>query len=313
MSSGSPAARPGPTLRYRGRFAPSPTGPLHFGSLVAALASWLDARASGGEWLVRIEDLDRPRTQPGAADTILRTLESLGLEWDGEVLYQGRRGEHYQAALESLRQAGMIYPCACTRTEISDSALQRAPDGAPVYPGTCRQGLAGRGARALRVRTDSVPIGFHDRIQGRISQVLEREIGDFVLWRADGLHAYQLAVVVDDCAQGVTDVVRGADLLDSTARQIHLQRLLGYPVPRYAHVPVALDDEGRKLSKQTGAPAIDPAGGASTLAPALAFLGFQPPPDLVQAADPGELLRWACGEWSPDRIPRRRGLFWPEG
>ncbi len=311
MTEGPQATGGGPAPRYRGRFAPSPTGPLHFGSLVAALASWLDARAANGEWLVRIEDLDQPRTQPGAADAILRTLETLGLEWDGEVLYQSRRGEHYQAALDALRRAAYVYPCACTRTEISDSTAQLAPDGAPVYPGTCRSGLAGRAARALRVRTDAMEISFEDRVQGRVAQVLERDIGDFVLWRADGLFAYQLAVVVDDCEQGVTDIVRGADLLDSTTRQIHLQHLLRCPTPRYAHVPVALDAEGRKLSKQTGARAIDPTAAVPALTHALRFLGCSPPRDLSEDAAPAALLDWARRAWSADSVSRQRGLLMP--
>jgi glutamyl-Q tRNA(Asp) synthetase len=310
MSRDPAACGTRPPPRYRGRFAPSPTGPLHFGSLVAALAGWLDARAAGGEWLVRIEDLDRPRTRPGAADGILRTLAALGLDWDGEVLYQSARGDHYRAALEALRHRGSVYPCACTRTEISDSAAQLAPDGAPVYPGTCRAGLEGRSARALRVLTDASPIGFEDRIQGKVMQVLERDVGDFVLWRADGLYAYQLAVVVDDCAQGITDIVRGADLLDSTPRQIHLQHLLGCPEPRYAHVPVALDAAGLKLSKQTGASALDPAAGGPALARALAFLGCPPPQDLTGAA-PQTLLDWGRRTWSTSRVPRRRGLPLP--
>ena len=237
---------------YAGRFAPSPTGPLHFGSLVAALASWLDARAARGRWLVRIEDLDRPREAPGSATDILRTLERLGLFWDGEVLYQSRRREHYAAALRRL--APQCYACGCTRREIADSSLALAADGARIYPGSCRAGLAaGRSARAVRVRTEAAPIEFIDRVQGPQRQSLERDVGDFVLLRADGQFAYQLAVVVDDALQGVTDVVRGADLLGSTARQIHLQRLLGIPTPRYLHVPVALSAAGGKLSKQTGA------------------------------------------------------------
>src|SRR5688572_7881929 len=203
---------------YAGRFAPSPTGPLHFGSLVAALGSWLDARASGGTWQVRIEDLDRARIQPGASDAILRALESLGLTWDGRVLYQSERIERYRNALERLEPH--TYPCGCTRKEIADSALGLATDGAHVYPGVCRAGLpAGKPARALRLKTPDGVIEFVDRVQGPQRQCLQREVGDFVLYRADGLFAYQLAVVVDDDEQGITDVVRGADLIDSTARQ----------------------------------------------------------------------------------------------
>src|SRR5918992_1183458 len=209
---------------YAGRFAPSPTGPLHFGSLVAAVASWLDARAARGRWLLRIEDLDAPRAQAGAADEILRALERLGLTWDGPVLYQSLRRSRYEAALHMLQTS--TYWCGCTRREIADSSLGLAPDGAQIYPGTCRQGLpAGKLGRALRLRTGGGAIGFEDRVQGPQRQDVAREVGDFVLYRADGQFAYQLAVVVDDAEQDVTDVVRGADLLDSTARQLFLQRL----------------------------------------------------------------------------------------
>jgi len=277
---------------YTGRFAPSPSGPLHMGSLIAAAASWLDARAAGGRWLVRIEDLDRPRCMPGAADAMLRTLDRLGLHWDGEVLCQSRRLEHYRAALDKL--ARQTYWCGCTRREIADSSLGLASDGAHIYPGTCRHGTARK--RALRVRTTAEPISFVDRVQGRCQQVLEEDIGDFVLYRADGLFAYQLAVVVDDAAQGITDVVRGADLLDSTPRQIYLQQLLGLPTPRYLHVPVALDTAGGKLSKQTAAAPIetDPCA----LRRALAFLGQSEAGTLDQA------LRG----WDPQLILRRRAM-----
>src|SRR5687768_9389514 len=264
---------------YVGRFAPSPTGPLHFGSLVAALASWLDARAAGGRWLVRIEDLDTPRTAPGAADEILRTLERLGLGWDGEVAYQSARTRRYEAALQALD--GSTYWCGCTRREIADSSLGLAGDGARIYPGTCRNGIAaGKVARALRLRTTAKSIRFTDRVQGPQHQVLEKDVGDFVLVRADGQHAYQLAVVVDDAEQSVTDVVRGADLLDSTRRQIYLQGLLGYPQPRYLHVRAALNAAGEKVSKQAGAPAIE---NAEELRKALVFLGQPGTDDLAEA------------------------------
>ena len=276
---------------YTGRFAPSPTGPLHMGSLIAALASWLDARAAGGRWLVRVEDLDRPRSVPGAADEMLRALERLGLHWDGEVVYQSRRDALYSAALDKLR--AHTYWCSCTRREIADSSLALATDGAHIYPGTCRTRKAPEG-RALRIRTDKEEIRFHDRLQGAQSQVLERDIGDFVLYRADGLYAYQLAVVVDDAAQGVTDVVRGADLLDSTPRQIYLQRLLGVTTPRYLHVPVALNAAGEKLSKQTGAAAID--ASRAVLNKALSFLG--------QAE--ADTLDEAVRNWDAARVARRR-------
>jgi len=278
-----------------GRFAPSPTGPLHFGSLVAAAASWLDARAAGGRWLVRIEDLDRPRVQPAAADEILRALEALGFEWDGEVVFQSTRQARYREALERLH--AHTFWCGCSRREIADSSLGLAVDGARIYPGTCRGGLApGRPARALRVRVPADEIRFVDRVQGPQAQVLSRDVGDFVLSRADGLIAYQLAVVVDDAAQGVTDVVRGADLLDSTARQIFLQRLLGVPTPRYLHVPVAVNAQGEKLSKQTGARAIDPRKPAEEIAAALRFLG----------QSERATLREALPHWDPSLIPAQR-------
>jgi glutamyl-Q tRNA(Asp) synthetase len=293
--------------RYRGRFAPSPTGPLHFGSLVAALGSYLDARARDGEWLVRMEDLDPPRAAPGAAADILRTLESLGLHWDGAVLRQSERGDAYQAALAALERMGATYPCACTRREIGDSALA-GTDGSLVYPGTCRNGLlAGRTARATRLRVDDAVIEFDDAVQGRIRQPLAAHVGDFVLRRADGLFAYQLAVVVDDAAQGITDVVRGADLLDSTPRQILLQRLLGAPTPRYLHLPVAINAAGEKLSKQTRAPPIDRAGSGAALVAALEFLGQRPESRLVDAPA-AEILAVATARWDRALIPRVRAL-----
>ena len=284
---------------YAGRFAPSPTGPLHFGSLVAALASWLDARAAGGRWFVRIENLDRPREQPGAADAILRALEGLGLYWDEPVLFQSRRLERYREALGKLR--AHTYWCGCTRTEIADSSLGIAADGAQIYPGTCRAGLApGKAARALRLRTDEAEIVFTDRTQGVHRQSVAREVGDFVLHRADGQFAYQLAVVVDDTEQGITDVVRGADLLDSTARQIFLQRLLGYAQPRYLHVPAIVNAAGEKLSKQTGAAPVDPSDRAA-LARALRILGQ------AETDDPAEAVR----NWRPEAILRRRTIALP--
>jgi len=282
-------------MSYVGRFAPSPTGALHFGSLVAALASWLDARSAGGTWLVRIEDLDSPRVVAGAADTILRQLERCGLGWDAAIEYQSRRLPLYREALQRLAQ--YTYPCACSRRELEDSAL--AIDGSRIYPGTCRDGPAhGRDARATRVRTATEPIRFLDRAQGEVVQAVEPEVGDFVLLRADGVFAYQLAVVVDDAAQGVTDVVRGADLLDSTARQIFLQRLLGVPTPRYLHFPVAVNTAGEKLSKQTRAPDAGP----EHLADALRFLQLKPPAGLR----PAETLEWAREHWDPELLPRRR-------
>jgi len=241
---------------YRGRFAPSPTGPLHFGSLVAAAGSFLEARTRGGEWHLRMEDVDAPRCSAVAATEILRALEACGFAWDGEVVWQSRRAEVYAAALEPLKAAGRVFPCACTRRELADSAI--APDGAAIYPGTCRQGLpAGRTARAWRLRVDDARVSFDDAIQGRIVSDLASDAGDFILLRADGLFAYQLAVVVDDAEAGITHVVRGADLLASTSRQIFLQQCLGVPSPVYAHLPVAVNAEGEKLSKQTRAAPVD--------------------------------------------------------
>ena len=289
---------------YIGRFAPSPTGPLHFGSLTTALASFLRAKSQRGRWLVRMEDLDRPREVAGAGDQILRTLEALGLEWDGNVMYQSRRQEAYDAALQQLRNLGWAYACGCTRREIA-AAQPNGKIAEPVYPGTCRQGLPpGRAVRAWRVLTTAEPIHFEDLVQGNHSQVLERQCGDFVIRRADRLFAYQLAVVVDDAAQAVTEVVRGCDLLHSTARQIHLQRLLALPTPDYLHLPVATDAAGNKLSKQTGAAPIDPHQGGAALYAALKFLGQRPPQEMRRAA-PAEVLCWAAEHWDLDLVPRQ--------
>lgn len=293
-------------LKLRGRFAPSPTGPLHFGSIVAALASFLSARARGGEWLVRIDDIDPPREVAGAADDILRTLEAYGLEWDGAVLYQSRRRDAYETALEQLRHNEVLYTCACTRKEIADTAILGL-EGL-VYPGTCRGGLpAGRAPRALRVRTDGAVIEFLDRVQGRQRSQLDAEIGDFVVKRADGLYAYQLAVVVDDAEQGITEVARGADLLPSTPRQIHLQQLLGLPTPEYLHVPAVLNSGGEKLSKQTFARPLPRANPVPVLWRALAFLGQSPPPEWQQASR-DELLHAATALWSEAAVPDRTGI-----
>ena len=285
-------------MTYHGRFAPSPTGPLHFGSLVAAVASWLDARAAGGRWSVRIEDVDAPRTVTGAADAILRALEACGLGWDGPVVRQGDRAALYAGALARLRERGLAYRCRCSRREVADSAL-RGIEGA-VYPGTCR-GLeipAEEGA-AERFRVDPGIVTFEDRVRGRVAQDVAREVGDFIVRRRDGLFAYQLAVVVDDADQGVTDVVRGADLLASTPRQILLQRALGLPTPRYLHFPVAVDPRGEKLSKRHAAPPLDAANAPEAIARALAFLGQAE----VAGGPAREMLAAAVAAWDPGRIP----------
>lgn len=295
--------------RYRGRFAPSPTGPLHFGSLVAAAGSFLQARAQDGEWLLRMEDLDPPRELAGAAGDILRTLERFGLHWDGEVIYQSRRTTAYDAAMQQLQQAGKLYPCTCSRREIADSSLPGIEG--MVYPGTCRRGAQGaRAERAWRVRTDGAVERFEDRWQGAFECALEREIGDFVVRRADGLFAYQLAVVVDDAEQGVTEVVRGADLLLSTPRQLYLQRLLGLPTPAYAHLPVAVNAAGEKLSKQTGAGAVSDAAALPLLRRVLLFLGQAAPAELEQG-EIASLWRYAISHWKPERVPRVRARAWP--
>jgi glutamyl-Q tRNA(Asp) synthetase len=288
---------------YRGRFAPSPTGPLHFGSLVAALASFLDARARAGQWLVRIEDLDTPRTVPGAADAILRVLEAFGLEWDGDIVRQSDRGEIYRAALERLRAAGAVYRCRCSRREVADSGVAGI-DG-PVYPGTCRDlDLSLETPGADRLRVPQVRIAFDDRVLGAVEHDIAGDFGDFVLRRRDGLFAYQLAVVVDDEEQGITDVVRGADLLHSTPRQILLQRLLGYRALHYAHVPVATHANGQKLSKQSLAAPVDPAQPREALCRALAFLG-QPVPEGAQSR---ELVSAAAKSWNLSAVPRQYAI-----
>jgi glutamyl-Q tRNA(Asp) synthetase len=284
---------------YIGRFAPSPTGPLHAGSLVAALASYLDAKAHGGQWLVRIEDVDEGRSVAGAAEGILQLLDKLGMHWDGEVVWQSRRKHLYEEAAASI--AAHTYPCGCNRREIADSRLGFAPDGAAIYPGTCRHGLPpGRTMRSLRVRVPDPgqdEISFTDRMAGTVTQHLATQSGDFVLKRADGYWAYQLAVVVDDALQGVTDVVRGADLIDSTPRQIYLQHLLKAPTPRYLHVPVVRNENGEKLSKQTGAQALDPRDDEEALALLVRsgrFLGLP----LAPAASLREFWDKAVPAWS---------------
>lgn len=295
---------PAEPLRRRGRFAPSPTGPLHFGSLVAALASCLDIRQQGGEWLVRMEDVDEGRNQPGAADDILRTLAAFGFEWDGPVSYQTTRKEAYGAALEHLRATGLAYGCACSRREIAALASRPAVDGGLCYPGTCRAGLpAGQAARAWRLRVPHGEVRFADRIQGEVTQSVAEAVGDFVLWRADGYFAYQLAVVVDDAWQGISDVVRGSDLLASTARQIVLQQCLGLPTPTYAHLPLALNAAGEKLSKQTLAAPLDPVRAPAQLCAALRFLG-QPVPAALDTASVAECWAWASAHWSLADVPR---------
>ncbi|MBJ6799972.1 tRNA glutamyl-Q(34) synthetase GluQRS [Geomonas propionica] len=296
-----------------GRFAPSPTGPLHVGSLVAALGSYLIAKNAGGLWLLRMEDLDLPRVVPGIADDMMATLEKLGFHWDGEVLFQSRRTEHYRAAAEQLQQRGLAYACGCTRSEIAQIASAPHEDGL-VYPGLCRDGLpAEKVERALRVKVYDEVISFDDGIMGRYSQHLTASCGDFVIHRADGPYAYHLAVVVDDAASGVNQVVRGADLLASTPRQIYLQRIFGFPTPSYCHLPLVTGPDGAKLSKRDNAVSLA-AGrdltreGGGLLFAALCFLGQSPPPELQHAA-PAELLGWGVAHLDVAAIPKTPAPF----
>lgn len=299
-----PSPRPIPDAPYRGRFAPSPTGPLHFGSLVAALGSYADALAQGGEWLVRMEDLDQTREIPGAADAILRTLEAFGFEWRGMVLHQSQRRRAYGEALAQLDALGLTYACACSRRDIAAAGL-RGPEGW-IHPERCQpRPLQGAGVPAIRLRLAAGTLAYDDRVLGPISQDLAAEVGDFVLRRADGFHAYQLAVVVDDAHQGITHIVRGADLVRSTPRQIHLQRLLGLATPDYAHLPLAVDDQGRKLSKSAADAPLDNRRPLPALVQAWAFLGqaqFPEPPLL------GEFWELARQHWDLTRVPRREWL-----
>ncbi len=292
---------------YRGRFAPSPTGPLHFGSLISALGSYLQARSQGGSWLVRIEDLDRPRCSQAAADAILHALESYGFQWDEEICWQSQRTHSYTEQLERLSHLAQVYPCACSRQQIAAQAARlQLPPG--VYPGTCRSGLqAPRDTPALRLQVPDTLVSFTDLVQGWQAQNLAHEVGDFILRRADGLFAYQLAVVVDDAEQGITEIVRGSDLLDSTQRQLYLQGLLGYTTPRYAHLPLALNAQGDKLSKQNLAPPLDIQHPQPALWKALAFLGQQPPAALQQE-NLATLWTWALQHWRLEQVPKAIGI-----
>ncbi|MCS3902700.1 glutamyl-Q tRNA(Asp) synthetase [Methylohalomonas lacus] len=281
-----------PASPYHGRFAPTPSGALHFGSVIAALGSYLQARASNGLWSVRIDDLDKRREAAGAADVIRRDLEHLGLQPDQAIVYQSERLADYQAALARLQTAGYIFACGCTRRE-----------AVGIYPGTCRNGLPpGRKARSLRLRVPARRIHFRDALQGVQDIDLTTQVGDFVVHRADGVIAYHLATVVDDAAADISEVVRGADLLAATAPQILLQELLELPTPAYLHLPVAQDQQGRKISKQNHARPIADQPAAQVLVAALAFLGQQPPAQLEQAATT-TVLDWAVEHWQPARIP----------
>ena len=293
MAHTNPNIEPG---AYTGRFAPSPTGPLHFGSLIAALASFLDARANQGLWLVRMEDLDPPREPAGAAEQILAQLHSLQLHWDGDVLYQSHRHAAYKKAISELQQQQLCYECSCTRQDIRAMGL--------VYDGRCQNVTHPQDRQtALRVKTANWLNQFDDLVQGSIAQNVQQEVGDFVIQRKDGLFAYQLAVVVDDAFQGITHIVRGYDLIDSTPRQLYLQQIMGYPTPSYAHIPVIVNAEGQKLSKQRFAAAIDTSMGAKLILEALKFLG-QHPPGKMQSATISELLDWGIEHWDIQSVPK---------
>ena len=284
-------------MPYIGRFAPSPTGPLHFGSLVAAVASYCDARANHGHWRLRIEDLDTPRTVAGATDAIFHTLQSYGFSWDGDIIYQSKRHAVYQAALDQLKLQMTVYPCTCSRKAISEIATQTGLEG-PIYPQTClRQPIKANSPLAWRFKSASQPVTFNDRFLGIQTQNMATEIGDFIVKRADGLFAYQLAVVVDDAAQGITHVVRGADLLSSTARQIALQDALGYSHPSYAHIPIVNNALGQKLSKQTQAAALPLEDISQQLYQALVFLHLRPPKHLASASI-SACWAWAIQAWA---------------
>jgi glutamyl-Q tRNA(Asp) synthetase len=293
-------------VSYVGRFAPSPTGPLHIGSLATAVASFLHARQAAGSWLVRIEDIDPPREMPGAADEILATLEAHDLFWDGAVVFQSARRQAYEAACSRLLAAGLAFRCSCTR-----GALRADNDGpAGRYPGTCRAKTHHEHATAVRVRVEPGSERFVDGVQGSVEAQLETTTGDYVIWRRDGLPAYHLAVVVDDADQRVTTVVRGVDLLDSTAVHLHLQRALGLPAPGYFHVPVVVNADGQKLSKQTGAAAVDRSEPRRTAAAVLGLLGARLPNELG-GAPPRELWAWAIANWRLDGLRGRRELRLP--
>jgi len=280
-----------------GRFAPSPTGDLHFGSLISAVGSYLEAKTAGGDWLLRIEDLDPPREVAGSASRIISDLNNLGMQPDGQILYQSSRFDAYQVHVNRLLDAGLAYPCACTRKDLPPSG---------IYPGTCRDGISdGKEPRATRFRITDKICEFADKVQGRITESPARSIGDFIIHRADGLYAYQLAVVVDDDFQGISQVVRGADLLDSTCRQLCLQEALGLKPPEYMHLPLALSADGRKLSKRVQADPVKHQDPAFAVAAALVFLGQQPPEGLAL----GPLWDWALGHWNSALVPRQKAIY----
>ncbi len=286
---------------YIGRFAPSPTGPVHFGTLVAAVGSYLQAKQNNGQWLLRMEDVDITRKVAGADTDILNTMEGFGFEWDGEIVYQSQRTDCYEEALEALISLSLVFPCLCSRKQLANVS-----DG--IYPGTCRnRSLPETSEHALRVIAEDHVIKFDDAIMGRQSQDIKRQCGDFVIRRRDDLFAYQLAVVVDDALQGVTEIVRGADLLDCTPRQIYLQQLLDYPTPGYCHLPLAIDASGNKISKSEGGSTVDVKGREKLLLRTLHFLGQQPPEDLY-GSNLNDIWSWAITHWEITQVPQSKKL-----
>ena len=284
------------TTNYKGRFAPSPTGPVHFGTLIAAIGSYLQAKKNNGEWLIRMEDVDTTRRVAGADKDILNTLESFGFEWDGAILYQSNQTKHYEQALSQLISKSCIFPCLCTRKQLAKTDLS-------IYPGTCRNRLLPeKNEHALRILSEDTVINFDDLITGKQSQNIQTQCGDFIIKRRDGLFAYQLAVVVDDALQGITEIVRGADLLDSTPRQIYLQQLLDYTTPNYCHLPLAVDAEGNKMSKSEGAAKVDIKERGKLICSALSFLGQSPPTDLSDSSM-GDIWKWAILNWNITQDP----------
>jgi glutamyl-Q tRNA(Asp) synthetase len=285
-----------PKTAYIGRFAPSPTGPVHPGTLLAAVGSYLQAKASHGQWLLRMEDVDVLRKVDGADTMIVKTLEDYGFQWDGNIEYQSQRTHLYQQALDLLMENQQVYPCTCSRKQLAES-------GQAIYPGTCRQKtFAAEQDYAIRIRVEADDIEFSDCIMGRVQQNLRTQCGDFIIKRRDGLFAYQLAVVVDDAEQGVTEVVRGADLIDSTPRQIYLQQQLNYATPRYCHLPLVVDEHGRKISKSEGAAEVCRQNRQRMLTYSLALLGQQPP-DTLRDATLDEIWHWAINHWSISKVP----------
>ncbi len=286
---------------YIGRFAPSPTGPVHFGTLVAAVGSYLQAKTNNGDWLMRMEDVDITRKVDGADSEILRTLEAFGFEWQGEVVYQSKRADYYQQALEELIGQSLVFPCVCSRKQL-------AVTGSGIYPGNCRSHkLPERNEHALRLLAKDETITFDDAVMGRQTQNIKQQCGDFIIKRRDGLFAYQLAVVVDDAMQGINEIVRGADLLDSTARQIYLQQILNYPTPNYCHLPLAVDHSGNKISKSEAAAKVDTGNMKQQLIKALDFLGQQPPAEL-QAATLENIWHWSINHWQLNAVPKKNQL-----